>query len=30
VNMYYLNRIKPEFASDSAGMIPNNRFWKQE
>jgi adenylate cyclase len=30
VNMYYLNRIKPEFASDSAGMIPNDRFWKQE
>jgi adenylate cyclase len=30
VNMYYLNRIKPEFASDSAGMMPNDRFWKQD
>jgi len=30
VNMYYLNRIKPEFASDAAGMIPNDRFWKQD
>jgi class 3 adenylate cyclase len=30
VNMYYLNRIKPQFASDPAGMIPNDRFWKQE
>jgi adenylate cyclase len=30
VDMYYLNRIKLEFASDSAKMIPNDRFWKQE
>jgi class 3 adenylate cyclase len=30
VNMYYLNRIRPEFASDSAGIMPNDRFWKQE
>jgi adenylate cyclase len=30
VNMYYLNRIKPEFSSDSAGMMPNDRFWKQD
>ena len=29
VNMYYLNRIKPEFASDPAGIIPNDRFWKE-
>ena len=30
VNMYYLNRIKPELASDSAGIMPNDGFWKQE
>jgi adenylate cyclase len=30
VNMYYLNRIRPEFASDLAGIIPNDRFWRQE
>jgi class 3 adenylate cyclase len=30
VNMYYLNRIRPEFAADSIGMMPNDRFWKQE
>jgi adenylate cyclase len=30
VNMYYLNRIRPEFSSDSAGIMPNDRFWKQE
>ena len=28
--MFYLNRIKPEFASDSAGILPNDRFWKQD
>ena len=30
VNMYYLNRIKPELAADAAGIMPNDRFWKQE
>ena len=30
VNMYFLNRVKPEFSSDPAGTIPNERFWKQE
>ncbi|MBR1215013.1 adenylate/guanylate cyclase domain-containing protein [Bradyrhizobium sp. JYMT SZCCT0180] len=30
VNMYYLNRIRPEFSSDPAGVMPNDRFWKQE
>ena len=30
VNMYYLNRIRPEFSSDPAGIMPNDRFWKQE
>lgn len=30
VNMYYLNRIRPEFSTDPAGIMPNDRFWKQE
>jgi adenylate cyclase len=30
VNMYYLNRIRPEFSSDPAGLMPNDRFWKQD
>ncbi|MBR1249837.1 GAF domain-containing protein [Bradyrhizobium sp. AUGA SZCCT0169] len=30
VNMYYLNRIRPEFSADPAGIMPNERFWKQE
>ncbi|MBR1154430.1 adenylate/guanylate cyclase domain-containing protein [Bradyrhizobium sp. JYMT SZCCT0428] len=30
VNMHYLNRIRPEFSSDPAGIMPNDRFWKQE
>jgi class 3 adenylate cyclase len=30
VNMYYLDRIKAAFASDPAGMMPNDRFWKQD
>jgi adenylate cyclase len=30
VNMYFLNRVKPEFSSDPAGTMPNDRFWKQE
>ena len=30
VNMFFLDRVKPEFSSDSAGMIPNERFWKKE
>ena len=30
VNMYFLNRVKPELSSDPAGTIPNDRFWKQE
>ncbi|TKT73035.1 GAF domain-containing protein [Afipia massiliensis] len=29
VNMHYLNRIRPEYSSDSDGMTPNERFWKQ-
>lgn len=30
VNMHFLNRIKPEFATDPAGTVANERFWKQE
>ena len=30
VNMYYLNRIRPEFAADPAGVAPNERFWKAD
>jgi class 3 adenylate cyclase len=30
VKMYFLNRIRPEFASDAAGLVPNDRFWKQD
>ena len=30
VNMFFLDRIIPEFSSDSAGTIPNERFWKKE
>jgi adenylate cyclase len=30
VNMYFLNRIRPEFALDPAGLVPNERFWKHD
>jgi class 3 adenylate cyclase len=30
VNMYFLNRVKPEFSSDPAGTMPNEGFWKKE
>jgi adenylate cyclase len=30
VNMFFLDRIIPEFSSDAAGTIPNERFWKKE
>ncbi|UPK07344.1 adenylate/guanylate cyclase domain-containing protein [Bradyrhizobium sp. 170] len=30
VNMYFLNRVKPELSSDPAGTMPNDRFWNQE
>jgi adenylate cyclase len=29
VNMFFLDRIKPEFAADAAGRVPNERFWRQ-
>ena len=28
VKMYYLNRIKPEFSKDEAGLMPNGKFWE--
>jgi len=28
VKMYYLNRIKPEFSKDDAGLVPNGKFWE--
>ncbi|HEY7611138.1 MAG TPA: adenylate/guanylate cyclase domain-containing protein [Alphaproteobacteria bacterium] len=30
VSMYYVNRILPEFASDPAGLVPNDRFWSPD
>jgi len=27
VDMYFLNRLKPEFAADDEGCAPNDRFW---
>jgi adenylate cyclase len=30
VNMYFLNRVKPELSSDPAGTMPNDRFWTPE
>jgi adenylate cyclase len=28
VNMFFLDRIKPELAADAGGRIPNERFWR--
>jgi len=28
VNMYFVDRIKPELSADEEGMVPNERFWK--
>jgi adenylate cyclase len=30
VNMYYLNRIRGDFAADCLGMMPNDQFWRNE
>jgi adenylate cyclase len=27
MRMYFVDRIKPEFAADAAGLVPNERFW---
>ena len=29
VDMYYLNRIKPEFSADPLGVLPNADFWSR-
>ncbi len=28
IDMYYLNRIKPEFSADAEGCVPNDEFWR--
>ncbi len=28
VNMYFVERIKPELASDEEGIVPNEQFWQ--
>ena len=28
VNMYFVDRIKPELSADEEGMVPSERFWK--
>jgi class 3 adenylate cyclase/ligand-binding sensor domain-containing protein/predicted metal-dependent HD superfamily phosphohydrolase len=28
VNMYFVDRIKPELSEDKEGFVPNERFWK--
>jgi class 3 adenylate cyclase len=28
--MYFLNRIKPEYSADAAGLTPNAQFWTTE
>ena len=30
VKMYFLNRIRSEFAADPAGLMPNDQFWKKD
>ena len=27
LDMYYLDRIKPDLAADAEGYLPNDRFW---
>jgi adenylate cyclase len=27
VDMYFLNRIRPDLAADAEGCLPNDRFW---
>ncbi|MDJ1158571.1 adenylate/guanylate cyclase domain-containing protein [Chelatococcus sp. SYSU_G07232] len=27
MNMYFLDRIKPEFSADATGLVPNEHFW---
>ena len=28
VKMYYLNKLKPDFARDDECLVPNKKFWK--
>lgn len=28
VNMYFVERIKPELSADESGVVPNEQFWK--
>jgi adenylate cyclase len=28
IDMYFLDRIRPEFSADSDGFLPNDHFWK--
>ena len=28
LEMYFLDRIKPDLAADAAGCLPNERFWQ--
>ncbi|HNK56169.1 MAG TPA: adenylate/guanylate cyclase domain-containing protein, partial [Leptospiraceae bacterium] len=28
IQMYYVNRLKPEYSTDENGRIPNDRFWE--
>jgi hypothetical protein len=27
IDMYFLNRIRPDLAADAEGCLPNDRFW---
>ena len=27
IDMYFLNRIRPDLAADAEGCVPNDRFW---
>ena len=27
IQMYFLNRIRPDLAADAEGCVPNDRFW---
>jgi hypothetical protein len=29
IDMYFLNRIRPEFSSDAHGILPNEAFWNK-
>jgi hypothetical protein len=29
IDMYFINRIMPEFSSDTHGIVPTEDFWRQ-